>query len=90
MANGYDNENDGAIFPNDKKRGPNSPNLTGSACVRCPHCDTKIDFWVSAWKKMTKAGKNFLSMAYTVKEGQQQAQQPAKSNSIDFDDDIPF
>lgn len=91
MANGYDNTNDGAVFPNDKKRGPNSPNLTGSSCIQCPHCGKKSDFWVSAWKKISKGGKQFLSLAYNPKEERpQQSGQQNIEPPIDFDDDLPF
>lgn len=93
MANNHDNVNDGAIFPNDKKRNENSPNLTGSACIVCPHCGGKTDFWVSSWVKISKAGKKFMTLAFNPKEVKKPAQGSAPLNmepDTDFDDDIPF
>tara|TARA_R110002124_G_C8974430_1_gene515639 strand:+ start:21354 stop:21656 length:303 start_codon:yes stop_codon:yes gene_type:complete len=100
MANNFDNTNDGAIFPNDKKRNENSPNLTGSVCIKCEHCGQKSEYWTSAWVKMSKAGKKFMSLAFNPKEERKPApkkaatKNPADPYSMepenDFDDDIPF
>lgn len=89
MANGFDRTNDGAIFPNDKKRNENSPNLTGNCNTKCVHCGKETDFFVSAWTKISKGGRKFISLAFTPKEDKPPA--PNNSNDpIDFDDDIPF
>lgn len=95
MANNFDNTNDGAIFPNDKKRNENSPNLTGSVCIVCEHCGAKSDYWTSAWVKFSKAGRKFMSLAFNPKE--ERKAKPKKAGDpysiepdTDFDDDIPF
>ena len=106
MNSQYDNTNRGALFVNDRKQQPNHPDFKGSADeILCPHCQKKIPFWISAWKKMSKAGVQFMSMSFSVKEQQKQAPvggdafdmgstavKPEKPNHSfeDFDDDIPF
>lgn len=62
MAGGYDNTNKGALFVNQKKNSANSPDFTGSLDVE------GVEYWVSMWKKTSKAGKPFLSLALTPKE----------------------
>ena len=58
----YDNNNSGALFPNDRKEKENHPDLTGSAVV-----DGK-EYWFKGWKKSSKAGKAYLSVAFDLKE----------------------
>jgi len=90
MANNYDNTNDGAVFPNENRTGPNSPNAKGSACIQCPHCGAKANFWVSTWTKVSKAGKKYMSLAFNPKEERPQQSGQLNQEPIDFDDDLPF
>lgn len=98
MANGYDNRNSGAIFPNENKRSENSPFMKGECEVECPHCNAQSKFWVSTWKKVSKGGKKFMSMAFVPddKEVNQPKHKVADNTQrdwdkdFDFDDDIPF
>jgi uncharacterized protein (DUF736 family) len=78
MSNDYDNTNSGALFKNKNKKGPKSPEYTGSIDVEGE------EYWISAWLKKSKAGKPFMSLSLTKKDA------PAESNK-DFDEsDIPF
>jgi len=76
----YDNNMRGALFKNDRRRGPNSPNYTGSAEI------DGVEYWVSAWVKKSRRGETFLSLAFTNKE-EFQAASAADELS---DEDIPF
>lgn len=59
----YDNKNTGALFFNEKKVKASHPDFQGSMT------DTNgTEFWVSGWKKMSKSGKKFISLAFTEKE----------------------
>ena len=85
----YDDTNRGALFVNDKRQSENQPNAKGSLNVE------GVEYWVSAWTKVSKNGAKYQSIALTRKEQQsapqqapQQASQPAPS--VDFDDDMPF
>jgi uncharacterized protein (DUF736 family) len=80
MSKQYDNNNSGVLFKNEKKTDPKHPDYTGSLEIGGK------EFWQSAWIKKSKAGKTFMSFAYTPKEEQQgrTAQQPPSS------DDIPW
>lgn len=81
------NENNGALFANDKREKDTHPTHTGSATI-----DGK-DYWVSAWVK-EKNGRKYFSMAFKLKEQQNQhaagfANEPPPAGA-DFEDDIPF
>lgn len=85
---GYDNTNSGAIFRAKEKRTEKSPDRTGECEIACPHCGTVSPHWVSGWLKKSRAGMQFLSLAFTPKDPKPQA--PVTDNQDDFGDDIPF
>jgi len=58
----YDNEKRGALFQNEKRDKPNSPNYTGTIAINGE------EFWLSAWVKESKSGKRFLSLSASPKE----------------------
>lgn len=90
----YDNTNSGALFKNDEKNAdhPNWPDYKGSIDVEGK------EFWINAWLKKSKAGRNYMSLSVTPKEavhnkGMEQAREAVKSSpapSDGFVDDIPF
>ena len=83
----YDNTNRGALFPNDKKGNEKRPDMTGDINVE------GVEYRVSAWKKSSKAGNNFLSISVQRKEGQKPAPKGAVTEqnwgTANFDD-APF
>lgn len=84
----YDDTNRGAIFVNDKKTQDNHPNMRGTLNVE------GVEYWVSAWTKVSKNGAKYQSLALTRKE-QQAAPQPQRQAApqqapVNFDNDIPF
>src|SRR4029077_14016185 len=85
MADKYDNNRTGVLFPNDQKRdGERDPNLRGSCEI------DGVEFWVDAWTKIGKegskvAGKKFLTLRFRPKE-----QQPDRGAAPIDDDEIPF
>tara|TARA_R110000868_G_scaffold9875_1_gene48557 strand:- start:331 stop:579 length:249 start_codon:yes stop_codon:yes gene_type:complete len=79
----YDNSNRGSIFKNDKKEEEKHPDMTGSLNV-----DGK-DYWISAWKKTSKAGTSFLSLSVRPKqEDPRQSSQPTRKTKKDDLDDF--
>jgi len=76
------NELSGALFKNDRRTATNNqPNATGSC---------KIDgqfYWVSAWTKTAKSGQKYQSLAFTLKDDDENR---ATAPTEDYDDDIPF
>ena len=58
----YDNNNSGAMFVNDRKTTENQPDRTGSCEVN------GVEYWVSGWVKTSKAGKPFMSLAFSAKD----------------------
>lgn len=75
----------GALFANDK-RGDNekAPNAKGDALI------DGVEYWVSAWTKVTKEGKKWQSLAFTRKDkAKNPAPAPAKAETPD-DPTIPF
>ena len=60
----FDNTNRGVLFPNDKKGNEKRPDFTGDINVG------GTEYRLSAWKKASKQGNNFLSISVQLKEGQ--------------------
>ena len=60
----FDNTNRGVLFPNDKKGNEKRPDFTGDLNV------DGVEYRLSAWKKASKQGNNFLSISIQLKEGQ--------------------
>lgn len=82
----FDSTNRGSIFKNDKKTEDKHPDLNGSINV-----DGK-DYWISGWKKTSKAGTGFISLSVRPKQEQsRQSSQPTKkSKEPDGWDDLDF
>ena len=82
MSN-YDNELTGAIFPNDKhEKGDQRPHYTGKVTVG------GVEYWVAGWKKRSKKGDPYMSLALTL--ATTQAERKGKPSSDESTDDIPF
>jgi uncharacterized protein (DUF736 family) len=58
----YDNTNGGAIFPNDRKEKETHPDFRGTINVE------GTEYWLKGWKKTSKTGTKFLSLALNPKE----------------------
>jgi len=73
-------DNSGSLFVNDRKESDNHPDYNGSIMV-----DGKV-YWLSAWKKKSKDGNPYLSIALKPKEGGQQRKPYGshRSNQDDF------
>ena len=65
MTKEYDNTNGGALFPNDKKEKETHPDFRGNIDVEGKQ------YWIKGWKKTSKFGMKFLSLALTAKEDAQ-------------------
>lgn len=83
---GYDNRNKGALFRNDKEGGnPDWPDFRGSVNVEGK------DYWLSGWKKTSKAGASYLSLAVKPKETKKVGERTVDPQLSTFgDDEIPF
>jgi uncharacterized protein (DUF736 family) len=75
----YDNTNRGVLFPNDKKGNEKRPDMTGDLNVG------GVEYRLSAWKKSSKQGNNFLSISVQLKEGQQAPQKPQAAKGLSED-----
>ena len=71
-----DYTNSGALFENDRKTKSTQPDSRGEAEICCPHCGANASYWLSAWWKVSRTGKQFLSMAFSHKEPAPQHVQP--------------
>ena len=83
----YDNTNSGAIFPAREKKSEKHPDMTGSLNVN------GVEYYVSAWTKVSKQGNKFLSLSVKAKEqvAKQNVRQAQQVVANDFeDDDLPF
>ena len=59
----YDNENKGALFPNDKKTNSKQPALRGFMNLN------GVDYWASAWRKISSdTGLPYISIALQEKD----------------------
>lgn len=58
--------NQGSLFPNDKKETEKQPDHKGDALIACPHCSKSFAVWMSAWIKHGR--RDFLSLSFTPKD----------------------
>lgn len=91
----YNNNNQGAIFRNDRKQKDTDPEYKGSVTVG------GAEYWVSVWVNETKDGRKYFSHKYTPKNATQQHQanlqsqttpEPKKLEEPNFNggEDLPF
>ena len=80
----YDNTNTGALFPNDKRESDKHPQMKGSIDV------DGVEYWVSAWTNVSKAGTKYQSLKLSRKDQQLAPKTVQPAPSIDLDDDLPF
>jgi hypothetical protein len=79
----YDQTNRGSLFKNDRKDDVKYPDYKGSINVN------GTEYWLSAWIKVSKDGKKFMSLSCMNKNADQALNQ--KSPKPKFEDsDIPF
>jgi hypothetical protein len=69
----FDNTNRGSLFKNDKKEEEKHPDMNGSINIE------GVEYWISGWKKVSKAGSGFISLSVRPKQEQtRQSSQPTK------------
>jgi hypothetical protein len=69
----YSNENRGSLFKNDKKLEDKHPDMNGSINI------DGTEYWISGWKKVSKAGSGFISLSVRPKAEQtRQSSEPTK------------
>ena len=77
----FDSTNRGSLFKNDKKTEEKHPDMSGSINI------DGTEYWISGWKKQSKAGTGFISLSVRPKEQVRQSSQPTrKAKAQDFDD----
>ncbi len=82
MSKDFDNELRGALFQNKQKvKGDKKPHYNGTVTVG------GLEYWVAGWKKKSKAGDLYVSIALTLKENQGKSGKPSDDEDID---EIPF
>lgn len=80
---GYDNNNKGVLFKNNKKETDNHPDYNGSINI------DGTDYWLSAWINKDKNGNSYMSLS----RGAAKDDQPGPSSQSMREDDsgeIPF
>jgi hypothetical protein len=73
----YSNENRGSLFKNDKKTEDRHPDMSGSINI------DGTEYWISGWKKQSKAGTGFISLSVRLKEQVRQSSQPTSKAKAD-------
>ena len=77
----YNNTNRGSLFKNDRKDDTKFPDYKGSLNV------DGIDYWLSAWIKISKDGAKFMSLSIKNKNADAFLNKKVKQED---DSDIPF
>ena len=77
----YDNNNRGSLFKNDRKDDAKFLDYKGSINV------DGIDYWLSAWIKVSKDGNKFMSLSVKNKNADASLQPKKK---VVYEDDAPF
>ena len=81
----FDNTNRGSLFKNDKKTEEKHPDMSGSINI------DGIEYWISGWKKKSKADVGFISLSVRPNEQTRQSSQPTQKAKADaWDDDLSF
>jgi hypothetical protein len=80
----FDNTNRGSLFKNDKKTEEKHPDMSGSINI------DGIEYWISGWKKKSKADVGFISLSVRPKEQIRQSSQPTQKAKADDWDDLAF
>jgi hypothetical protein len=82
----YDNTDKGALFRNDRKDDDRDPDYRGNINV------DGVEYWLSAWLKVSKDGKKYMSLSVKPKnESNGRArQQKSGGGGAPYSDDIPF
>ena len=78
----YDNTNRGVLFGNRDKKTEKSPDYSGTINIDGRELN------LSGWKKVSKKGGTFLSLA--VSEKRPSKPEPKVEAAEGFDDEIPF
>jgi hypothetical protein len=77
----YDNTNSGALFANADRKTDKHPNARGTLNVE------GVEYWISAWTKVSKKGDKYQSLSVQRKDQQEKAE---PTGGAPFSDDIPF
>ena len=77
----YDNTHRGSLFKNDRKDDAKFPDYKGSLNV------DGVEFWLSAWIKVSKDGQKFMSLSIKNKNADASLQPKKK---VVYEDDAPF
>ena len=81
----FDNTNRGSLFKNDKKTEDRHPDMSGTINI------DGTEFWISGWKKTSKAGTGFISLSVRPKQDQaSKPSVPAKKAKEDEWSDLDF
>jgi hypothetical protein len=83
MSN-YDNNNQGAIWKNDKRQTDKHPHFTGSATIN------GVDYYVSAWKRDSESNPKAPALKFSVTPKDAPKAPPKPETDAPFNDDIPF
>lgn len=59
----FDNTNKGVLFPEKDKKSEKSPDYTGKVNSKCSQCGHSEDKRLAGWKRQSKNGGVFLSIA---------------------------
>lgn len=83
--------NSGSLFVNKRKEKPNQPDYNGDVLIDVNALTVEngmAKIRIAGWKKSTRDGGSFLSLAFSQPEPKQQ--QPQSKSLLDLDSDPPF
>ena len=80
----YDNNNQGAIWKNEKRETDKHPHFKGDATVN------GIEYWVSAWERDPNGNPKAPELKFRVTPKDAPKVPPKTKNDAPFNDDIPF
>ena len=70
----FDSTNRGSLFKNDKKLEDKHPDMNGTINI------DGTEYWISGWKKVSKAGSGFISLSVRPKQ-ERQSSAPTRKTS---------
>ena len=78
--------NNAGLFPNTVH--PDKSDFNGQIDIACAYCGKQTGFWMNGWRKVTKTGGKYLSIALRPKRLNEHGETGA--SALTDDSDIPW
>jgi hypothetical protein len=78
--------NECGLFPNTVH--PDKSDFNAQIDIECAHCGRQTSFWMNGWRKVTKTGGKYLSLALRPKKLGESGRTGTRPAAADLLDDL--